>query len=119
MTGLDTNVVIGWLLDDGTDLPGDPPYVLSLVVVAEVFWVLASILKRPKAELLEVADLLIAHPDIRLLRRDAVVAARKDWAEGPADFPDYLLMRDHQLAGATLTLTHDRKAARHPNFLRV
>ena len=119
MTGFDTNVVIGWLIDDGADLPGDPPYALSLVVVAEVFWVLSSILKRPKAEMLEVADLLIAHPDIRLLRHDAVVAARKDWADGPADFPDYLLMRDHQLAGAAHTLTHDRKAARHPSFLRV
>ena len=117
MKGLDTNVLVAWFLDrPARELPGDGPYRVSLVVLAELVWVLGRSLKRPKDEILGLLHALAELDEIRLDKPAVVAAAMKDWAEGPADFPDYLLMRDHASTGAAETMTLDRRAAAHPGF---
>lgn len=117
MRGLDTNVLVGCVLDGQVEpLPGRGPYRVSLVVLAELVWVLSRTFRRPKPEVLVFLDVLTTIDDIRFDKPAVVAAAIKDWAEGPADFPDYLLMRDHASTGAAMTLTRDRKAAKHSGF---
>jgi len=118
MTGLDTNVLLEWLFA-GTDLPDldrDPPFQVSLVVLAELIWVLGRTMKRPRGEVVATVAKLLGASNIRFEHPEIVGMALEDFAEGPADFPDYLLMRDNERAGCATTLTLDRRAARHPGF---
>lgn len=115
MTGLDTNVLVAWIYDDlEGDLPGTPPYRISLVVLAELAWVLRT--KRRRVEIAEIIALLLASKELRVASRATVEAALTDYVSGKADFADYLIAHDNSGDGCTMTLTFDRVAARHPGF---
>ncbi|HEX2256811.1 MAG TPA: hypothetical protein VHG92_08960 [Afifellaceae bacterium] len=117
MIGLDTNVLLAWILaGHSRPLPPAAAYRLSVVVLAELVWVLTRRLKHTRssacgvlAELLEAADLVID-------RREAVTQALIDYRKGPADFADYFIAFDNEDAGCRTTLTLDKDAGRHPAF---
>ena len=120
MTGLDTNVLLDWLLEgQARPLEGKPPYRVSMIVLAELAWVLGSTMKRARAETVEVLHLLLSARELVIASRDTVVAALADYAVGPAEFADYLILHDNAAGGCAATLTLDRKAARHPGFRLV
>jgi predicted nucleic-acid-binding protein len=120
MTGLDTNVLLAWLLrgQSSPNLP-DGPYRISLVVLAELIWVLDRQFKRARRELADTVEFLLRTSSVHFDDEMIVVHALKDFREGNADFADFLLMRDDESGGCTTTLTFDEKAARHPGFTSV
>lgn len=73
-------------------------------------------LKRPRAEIAGVLTALLTTSDLRLAGLETVAAAVDDYAAGPADFADYLICHDNRAAGCEVTLTLDRRAARHAGF---
>ena len=116
MTGLDTNVLLDWVLGRSVeDLPGTPPYRVSLIVLAELVWVLGT-MNRPRAEIGSVVGLLLASRELSVAARETVEAALADYATGRADFADYLIAWENVSGGCSTTWTRDRKAARHPRF---
>jgi predicted nucleic-acid-binding protein len=120
LIGLDTNLLIGWLVEDSdTTLPQAGPYFIGLVVLAEFAWVMRTAFGNTKAELLFALTQILAHPEFRFANITAVEHALDDYTNGAADFSDYLLLRDALSAGATNVATKDKKAARHPNFQLV
>ena len=117
MTGLDTNVLLAWLLrGQARELPSTGPFRISLVVLAELAWVLSRSLRRREDEIVTVLRMVADTESFRFADRESLVRAIDDYAAGGADFADYLLMRDNFAAGCPKTLTLDRKAARHPGF---
>lgn len=117
MIGLDTNVLLAWVLaGQARPLPPASSYRVTLVVLAELVWVLSHTLKYSRQALAAVLAELLKVSDIEIDRRTVVEAAAADFEMGPADFSDYLIARENQMAGCSTTLTLDRKAARHPAF---
>jgi predicted nucleic-acid-binding protein len=120
LIGLDTNLLVGWLIADSeTTLPQSGPYFIGLVVLAEFAWVMRTAFGNTKAELLFALTQISAHPEFRFSNREIVERALDDYADGAADFSDYLLLRDALSAGAAIVATKDKKAARHPSFQLV
>lgn len=117
MIGLDTNVLLAWILaGQSRPLPAASAYRLNVVVLAELVWVLTRRLKHTRsfacgvlADLLEAADVVID-------RRELVALALNEYRKGPADFADYLIGYDNEDAGCRTTVTLDKDAGRHPAF---
>lgn len=117
MTGLDTNVLLGWLLaGQARELPGEPPYRLGHIVLVELVWVLARGLGKSRKEIASVLATLLATRELRIADPDLVDAAIEDYARGKGDFADYLIARENLAAGCVTTFTLDRNAAKHPGF---
>lgn len=124
MIGLDTNVLVRYIVQDepaqaraATRLierectPAEPGYI-SLLMLAEVVWVLGRAYGHGRADssrvlaaLLSTAELQVESPD---LARDALHAYRN----GAADFADYLIGLLHWARGCSATLTFDKRAAK-------
>jgi predicted nucleic-acid-binding protein len=116
VTGLDTNVLLGWLLNRRSKLPGGGPFRISLIVLVELVWVLQSQFRNSRSEIASIIETLLQIPDVDVAGRDAVKAALDDFRDGGADFADYLIGHDNALSGCETTWTYDRKAGRNPRF---
>ena len=128
MIGLDTNVLIRVLMDDGDPqvavarayftrhCSADDPAFVSVVVLAETAWVLESRYRLSKPEILSVLEQLLATPHFFLAERDAVRAAVAVYAQNSLDFADALIAELNRRAGCSATVTFDRKAARLDGF---
>jgi predicted nucleic-acid-binding protein len=117
MIGLDTNVLLAWLLAGHSQrLPDAPAYRVSLVVLAELVWVLARTLKHSKTVVCSILDELMQASNVVVDRREIVELALEDYRSGPADFADYVIARDNEAASCRTTLTFDMDAGRQPAF---
>jgi predicted nucleic-acid-binding protein len=117
MKGIDTNVLLAWLIDEKSrHLKKDEVYRVNLVTLVELAWVLDRSFKRTRNEIAETIDGLLTASELSLQEHDVVDAAVRDYRNGPADFADYLIGRENLKAGCETTLTFDRKAARHSAF---
>lgn len=122
MTGLDTNIVVRYVTQDDPvqsalavrlirSLSPEEPGFLSLVVMAELCWVLETCYRFTKAELIDVFESLLSSKEIVVERADLVAQAIRRFATGRADFADYLIERCGHIAGCADTLTFDQIAA--------
>ena len=118
MLGLDTNILLGWLIEDcETKLPQADAYFISLVVLAEFSWIYRRVMSGTKMDLVVALETILQRPSFHFANRSAIEAALNDYSSGKADFADYLLLHDSLANGAAAVLTLDRDAARHPSFL--
>lgn len=117
MKGLDTSVLLAWLLQgQQRRLPEGTDFRISLAVLAELVWVLKSIFKRSRSDIAGVLEQLVQASNLVIDRAPVVELALADFRTGSADFSDYLMARDNEVAGCETTFTLDRKAARHAAF---
>lgn len=128
MTGLDTNVILRYLLQDDPAqtfqaneiidqrLSRDNPGFLSLVTVLEVVWVLRSLLKRSPTQIASHLEDLLAADSLIIQNEQQVFEAAFALKHGDGEFEDALLGALNAWAGCSHTLTFDRKAARLPHF---
>jgi len=126
--GLDTNVLIRVLMDDGDPqvtvarayfmrhCSAENPAFVSLVVLAETVWVLESRYRLTKQEILSVLQQLLSAPHFLLAESDVVRAAVAVYAKNSLDFSDALIVALNRRAGCSATATFDRKAARLDGF---
>jgi predicted nucleic-acid-binding protein len=120
MTGLDTNVLLAWLLDGQSGrIPGKAPFRISLVVLAELVCTLRTTFKRTRADIAKVVAEVLDLPDFCFADREVIANALLEYLDGSADFTDYLLLFDNQANGCTATLTYDRKAGKHSGFTLI
>lgn len=123
MIGLDTNVIVRFLAQDDavqsplasrlfSRLSRDEPGFVSLVVLAEVSWVLARAYKATRTELAEAVEGLLRSAEIRIENAEAAWRALGVYqASKSAEFADALIAEIAAHAGATRTVTFDRRAA--------
>ena len=122
MIGLDTNVVVRYLtLDDPVQTPAavrlmdslsaEEPGFISLVVMAELSWVLEASYSFDKAAMLRVFEALFRTKELVLEQAEIVARAVRLFRVGSANFADCLIEQSGDAAGCVHTFTFDRKAA--------
>ena len=122
MIGLDTNVLVRYITQDhpvqsaaavkvmdslSTDLPG----FLSLVVVAELVWVLQFSYQFKKDEIQHVVERLLRSKELALERAEIISQALRKFRASQANFADCLIERCCQAAECEYVLTFDKDAA--------
>jgi predicted nucleic-acid-binding protein len=127
MIGLDTNILLRWLVTDemvaddaphqtelvsSTILESDETFFVNHVVLAETVWVLRNRVNQPKDVIDEIITRLLFSSDVEVDRPDVVAAAQASFRDGPGDFADYLIAHINQSAGCSTTLTFDFKASK-------
>ncbi len=117
MIGLDTNVLLAWVLaGQARPLPAAKAYRISHVVLAELIWVLVRTMRYPRRSIVELVAGILEAADLVVDGTEVVKAAFEDFKNGKADFADFLIARDNLAAGCSVTVTMDKVAAREPNF---
>lgn len=128
MTGLDTNVVLRYLLqDDPTQarqvnrlfeqqLSEESPGFLNLATILEVVWVLRSLLKRSPAQIAAHLEAILSRDTLEVQSAVQVYEAAFALKQGTGEFEDALIGALNRQAGCSITLTFDRKAAKLPHF---
>lgn len=128
MIGLDTNVLVRALVDDGTEngqaaaarkVLSSQTAFISLVTLAETIWVLLRTYNRPRHEVAAVTKALADNPRVVLQSRQAVVAALGDHDTYGGDLNDHIIARLGQAAGCATSLTFDKKASQSECFTRL
>jgi predicted nucleic-acid-binding protein len=122
MIGLDTNVVVRYLTHDDPaqttaavkvmdSLSSDLPGFLSLIVIAELVWVLEVSYRFKKSEIEQVLGTLLRSKELVIERAEIVAQALRKFSSGHADFADCLIERSGHAAECQYTVTFDRNAA--------
>jgi predicted nucleic-acid-binding protein len=123
MIGLDTNVLVRYLtLDDPAQtaaatrvmnsLSSDSLGFISLIVLAELVWVLGISYCYQKKEIEQVLENLLLSKELNIERKEIVLQAFRAFRTGRADFADHLIERCAHAAECEFTITFDQKAAR-------
>ena len=128
MIGLDTNIVLRYLLQDDPkqarqanqiidrQLSAQNPGFISLVTVLEIAWVLRSLLKQTPSQIATHVEHLLAADSLEVQNEQQVFEAAFALKRGTGEFEDALIGALNDWAGCSSTLTFDRKAARLPHF---
>lgn len=123
MIGLDTNVLLRYVLGDDpkqTPLarrmmhslsPADPGWI-SLATILEYVWVLKTRNRFRHQELAEALYQLLTRDSIVVEQADTVADALEIFSETRADFGDCLIAASARAAGCAKTVTFDEIAAR-------
>lgn len=128
MIGLDTNVVIRYLVQDDPaqalaatrlierSLSPENPGLITAVTLCEIVWVLAECYQADRARIESVIEGLLASRQVVVEEAEVVWRALRDWREVTADFSDALIGRWVAALGGSKTVTFDRAAAKLPQF---
>ncbi|QQP90907.1 type II toxin-antitoxin system VapC family toxin [Skermanella sp. TT6] len=130
MIGLDTNIVIRYLLqDDPTQselaaqlieqvCSAEEPGFIAIPVLVEMVWVLRRAYRFDRISIAEVIGLLLRVERVKVEGEEMVRLALFDFKEG-FDFADALIGHRNRAAGCRTTATFDRRAAAMPAFSSV
>ncbi|MEZ5479937.1 MAG: type II toxin-antitoxin system VapC family toxin [Thiolinea sp.] len=121
--GLDTNVLVRYLLDDDhlqTALArqfiqqavttGEPLHI-SLLTILETEWVLRSFGKCDKNTVIYALQALLETRDVLIEAEETLEQALHTYKNSKADFADCLMVSRYQRSGCHAMLTFDPKAA--------
>ncbi len=128
MIGIDTNVLVRYLVQDdpaqakaatrlieGTCTKETPGF-LNHLVLCETMWVLEGCYKQSKAILLNTIEQILRVAQLSVDEPQVVWQALEDYRSNQADFADYLLGRINRNRDCTTTMTFDRQASTSPVF---
>ena len=128
MIGLDTNVVVRYLVQDDRSqsaaatrlmesvLSPDLPGLITGVTLCEIVWVLAECYGADRDRIGSVIEGLLASRQLVVEEAEIVWNALRDWRASQADFSDALIGRQVIARGGEKIVTFDRAAARLPRF---
>lgn len=130
MIGLDTNVVVRFLVQDDPDQSAaatrifsaltetDPGFICREVLV-ELVWVLERAYRLGRADIAQALDGLLESRELVIEDADRAARATDRYRRGGAGFADQMVALAGQGAGCSATLTFDRKAAGLPGMTLV
>ncbi len=130
MIGLDTNVLVRYIMQDdpkqaakATKLvesltPTEPGFV-TLVTVIELFWVLSSSYDLSRGQIVSAFDGLARSKQLVVEQRDQVVRALRAYGSSLADFPDCLIERTAMAAGCAKVMTFDVGASKQAGMTLI
>ena len=123
MIGLDTNVLVRYLVQDDPAqarkasalidraAARDSAMFINHVVMCELAWVLGRGYGYAKPDLAEVIEKILLGRQFEIERKDLVWAALTDFKASRADFADCLIGVTNVIAACESTFTFDRSAA--------
>ena len=122
MIGIDTNVLVRYLVQDDPRqsrlataviekrLTPDNKGLVASIVLCEVVWVLKRAYRQPKDKLLSVVRMILETDVFEVENRECAWRAYYDYDEGVADFSDYYLAEINKSKGALKTVSFDDRA---------
>lgn len=130
MIGIDTNILLRWLMADALTeeddldqavLVGDfmsaeeDKLFVNQIVLVETIWVLKRRVKLSRASLVAVVKKIL---DSAIVVADphTVMSAIDMFSRYPGDFSDHLIAAVNQQNGCRTTMTFDKAASKSPNF---
>lgn len=127
MTGLDTNVIVRFLLKDDaeqatlanmvfSELTTAAPGFVCREVLVELVWVLQKIYRLPRTDIADAIEGLLGARELVVESADHVAVAVDRLRKGGAGFADQMITLAGQGAGCRETVTFDRKAADLPGM---
>lgn len=123
MAGFDTNVIVRVLVGDDpaqtrkaerafSSHAAAEGVFISLVVLAEVSWVLRAAYEWDAATIHEQLSRLVRTKGVFVEELELVLAALDEYRDGKAELPDYLVLGKARANLGRSLLTFDRKLAR-------
>ena len=123
MIGLDTNVLVRYIMQDDAkqalkatklveSLTADEAGFVSLVSVVELGWVLSSSYDLDREQVARALELLLRTKTVVVDRADEVTRALRVYKASSADLADCLIERTAASAGCGRTMTFDVGAAK-------
>ena len=122
MIGLDTNVVLRYLIGDD-DIQSkearfviddvcspDAPGFIHSVVLAEVWWVMVRKLKISRSEAIENMESVLSNSHLTVRNVEAVLQALHWCAKSKVAFADGIIAFENRTEGTSKTLSFDRDA---------
>ena len=131
MIGLDTNVLVRFLVRDDEEQYGrarrrirreaqsGEPACISLIVLLETEWVLRSRYKLSKGEILGAFSALLSSVDLSFEDEASIEEALFVWQDSGAQFADCLIGARYRALGGSATATFDEGALKLPGFVPV
>ena len=131
MLGVDTNVLVRFLVRDDEaqfekarkiikrEIDSEEYVFVSLMVVLETEWVLRSLYKQRKNEILEVISGLLESIDVQFEDEPANEESLLVSKDSAADFADCLIGAHNRRMGCRATATFDAKALKLPAFIAL
>jgi predicted nucleic-acid-binding protein len=131
MLGVDTNVLVRYLLRDdplqyerarrliAREARRSEPVSVSLLGLLETEWVLRSRYEVTKAETLTVFSVMLEAADLRIEDEPSVEQALYSWKDSTADFADCLIDARNRRLGCRATATFDERALKLSGFVAV
>lgn len=130
MIGLDTNVLVRYVMQDDARqspranrlieaLTADEPGFVPLVALVELVWVLGSGYQLSREQLAAVLERLLRSKELVIDRADLVMQALVRFSSGAADFADALIERVAAAAGCDATFSFDAGAVKSAGMKAV
>jgi predicted nucleic-acid-binding protein len=129
--GLDTNVLVRVLVDDGSlDVAKARNFVaarateghdlhIDAVVLAETAWVLETVFGYGRADIAAAVEALLGNAAYVVDGKEAGAAALADFRSTKADFSDCLIVARNTRAGCEYTVTLDKAMKRLPGVAAI
>ncbi len=130
MTGIDTNVLVRYLVQDDPDqakkaarfianeCSSDDPGLLNRIVLCELVWVLESAYGYPREKVAFALEKILRTTQFRIEDHQEAWSSFREYQEG-GDFADAFIAAVNRRLGCERTVTFDRKAARRPGFVAL
>jgi predicted nucleic-acid-binding protein len=128
MVGLDTNVLVRFLVADdqrqfekarrliGREAAIGDPVLISQLVLLECEWVLRSRYGLAKDEIFGAFSGLLDSTEVRVEDEACVEEALYVWRESGAEFADCLIGAKYRALGRASTVSFDERAVKLPGF---
>jgi predicted nucleic-acid-binding protein len=127
MVGIDTNVLVRYLVQDDEQqalaaskildrVSDQNPAFINNIVMCETVWVLSRAYRYEKKLIIMIIEQILSTCGIEFENAEGVRKALRHYADGNADFSDYLIAEINKESGAKTTYTFDRKAADNSLF---
>ena len=124
MIGLDTNVLVRYIMQDDTaqaasasklmeSLTADEPGWVAVVSIVELVWILASSYQLNHSQIADTLDALLRTKELVVERAEVIWKALRVYAGSKSDFADCLIERCAASAGCERTMTFDHGAVKH------
>ncbi len=128
MIGIDTNVLIRYLAQDGPDqtkiatafiednCTKDNLGFISQITLCKMCWVLKRLYKTPKEQLAEIIEQLLRTAQLFVQEPQTIWMALEEFKTDSADFPDCLIAQINLANYCSSTVTFDVKASKVAGF---
>ncbi|WP_443748310.1 PIN domain-containing protein [Asticcacaulis solisilvae] len=123
MIGLDTNVIIRYVMQDDAkqaaaatnlieSLTSDDPGFITIISIVESVWVLSSSYELTREQIALFLEKLLSTQGLRIDRAEDIWRALRVYQSSRADFADCLIERTAFSAGCSQTVTFDIRASK-------
>jgi predicted nucleic-acid-binding protein len=128
MTGIDTNVLVRYLVQDDPDqaksaarfiasrCSADAPGLINRIVMCELVWVLESAYGYPRDKIVLALEKILRTKQLEIEDHQEAWYSFREYQAG-GDFADAFIAAVNRRLGCDHTVTFDRKAARRSGFV--